>query len=150
MVFPYDGSEIGVCPEDDIWDSFDLWSLNELNDQLYEMFDKLYPIKFAENYGSLVDILETIDKEKDLMSKKVGKYTKEFFTDTVPYFENDKPLLKVLDEFLDPEKNGFKLVKPRPGVFPSKPTSKEVWTSGKCVMLVTKPKIIEEFNERFR
>jgi len=126
QVFPFDGSKIGVCPKDDIWLSFIKslggWWLDDFNKDL-ESLGKLNNIKLSETDPNLL--------KKQIQSlKRTTRYQPEIKI-FKKWMKNEKlDLLKLIEEALDPNKNGFKLVKAGDKI----PFDKEVWTDGVCIL----------------
>jgi len=96
LVIPFDRTKIGVCKNDDFWTSFNTgeiyinkWVFNvikELNNELG------LELKFDNDWESLLPYLDR-------------RWSRRFFHG----YNRSDTLLNNLDDFLDPERNGFKL-----------------------------------------
>lgn len=113
QVFPYDGAKIGICSEDDIWQSFKniqkagFIDASEFNEWLYDKFN--LPDDTWIGFIEETDTIEFVSKYGDT-------------------------LYDYIIGMLDPKQNGFKLqtisrynVKQEENV--------EVWTDSKCVLI---------------
>jgi len=125
-VYPFDGSKIGVCPESDIWASF----LKSLGGWLETLNIELKELAEAND----IDLSETDPK---LLKKQIKSLKRNvaYYEPNMKIFkkwtENKKlDLLKLIEEALDPNKNGFKLVKAGDKI----PYDREVWIDGKCIL----------------
>ena len=133
QVFPYDGAKIGVCPTDDIWNSFNN-NLDDLNMDINTLFEyfNVYGIDNIKTYKQLINAFKKLT---------LPKISDDVWSDDLAYQLNDidpfilKPYNTLYDwamEFYDPNKNGFKVVK----VGSKLPTGdNEAWLDSKCVMI---------------
>jgi len=124
MVYPFDGSKIGVCPRGDIWYSF-LKSLGTtlhmFNDDLEDLV-RLNNIKLSETNPNL------FKKQLQSLARRGGTYRSKVIN---KWLSNKKlDLLDLIEKAFDPKKNGFKLVKAGSEI----PKNREVWTDGKCIL----------------
>ena len=142
-IFPVDGSDIGVCPEWDIWDSFkDALDGNDLEDFNYILntfLEKNLPsgILWGQradvDYSIFVKQCDLIDKipKSDINALDFkSSDSRQWLYD---WIESDEPFLYYLSQLLSPDKNGFKLVKSGAKNLDSKV---EVWTAGECIMVL--------------
>jgi hypothetical protein len=132
MVFPADGTKIGICPEQDFWESF-------------RGYGKI------KSMGSFADFMEhvMVTSKKSNMDEFLNKpisdcsfkddwtHIKTVLSKT-QYFSNVRDPIRTtvgqaLNDKLDPLKNGFSLFEP--GQIHLIPNNKEVWFSGKCVIV---------------
>jgi len=125
MVYPFDGSKIGVCPRGDIWSSFETFSgeLDTFNIDL-KMLGEANDIKLSETDPKL------LKKQIQSLKRDVAYFNpySKFFKEWV---KNEKlDLLDLIEKAFDPKKNGFKLVKAGDKI----PFDKEVWTDGKSIL----------------
>lgn len=131
-VLPFDGSNIGICPQDDIWDSFGIIETfgfadaNDLNNWIY--WDLPEVPEF--NWGSFKKKTKKINIKEDLYRKSSSKSTVQ------KYFNNEDfiSLYDFMEVALDPKRNGFDLQKISkyklgPG------DNKEVWIDQPCLMV---------------
>ena len=134
VVFPYNGSKIGVCPEDDIWYSFtDFFSdsLNILN-RFFEYVAQSKNIKYGNDKNGLLKILSLLDemKKNDESSSSIT-FAAYFYG---PFLKSKhKSFLSFLDEQMNPSKNGFKHY--TTNNYKLKSDSNEIWIEGECLLL---------------
>lgn len=126
-MFPYDGVKIGVCPESDIWKSWNniFVRLHLLNTDIWNMFVNAN-IKFKIDMTKLKDFKNAC-KGFDKAYEKKGY-------DDAPYWFNKNysgDLYKILEKLLSPKTDNFKLLKSGDKL----PDFKEVWFSGECIMI---------------
>ena len=154
LVFPKDGSKIGVCPKDDIFYSFpklynnkefiynmrdwtyhfedlDFWMSNKKSDKSWnsmkKLFNKIDELRKKQNSLSL-----SSSDDKDVI------YIKEYF----PYlFNKGKDSLSGINQAMSPKKNGFELKKAGDII----PADREIWTDGES-MLINEGEFEELFN----
>jgi len=139
-VLPVDGAKIGVCPRDDIWDgfrdAFEGWyDLSDLNDTIYSLFrdNGIFRKRSQVDFSSFVKDCLELDKIKNLDPDDYNIFSE--------YIEGDIPFIKYLNDILDPEKNGFKLV----NVGENMGGDNEVWTDSPCILIDTSSKLGESF-----
>jgi len=121
IVLPENGSKIGVCPAYDIWFSFqeledkDIMNLDEFNDLLYDVWGKQIPKTYQE-----------------MIKQEVVNYhvLEQFFGG---YERTDNFVTDYLNRILDPDKNGFELIKSGHEMG----DGHEVWTEGDCLLYGT-------------
>jgi hypothetical protein len=134
-VFPKDGSSYGICPNSDMWISFYKSGIDELdydfNHAVLNFAKKLgvdtKPL-YGTNYRDLVMMLTEMDKEI-MVQDVIVKYNLKFAKSK---YDND--MLKLLQEILDPVRNGFKVIN-NPNQLPPRDGGLEIWTSGDCYMV---------------
>jgi hypothetical protein len=134
IVLPYDGAEIGVCPSQDYWYSFEK-SIDSSLDQFNSNLD--YLIKMVtdkkvnlKSYSSLVKSFKEFDESFNKMSddpKIIIKNTYEF----LKKYKDDDSLLKYVQKLLSPKPNGFQLKKSGDKL----PKKREVWTDSKSILI---------------
>lgn len=140
-VFPFDGSKIGVCPEDDLWGSFilDIDSLEVFNDGIGIMIDKFDTGVQENDIVTYNDLLQLFNHFDDFKSDfKIDKHMFPTFFDFKlfePYFETDVKLIDFAKEILDPERHKFKLENTK--TFKNV-DHREVWTDGTSILLNNK------------
>lgn len=136
IVFPYDGAKIGVCPEDDFWNSF-MNSLqtnlrffnNELEDLMSQASIKFFSDK---SYKGIKDAFKAFDLYLEQNPDKEPRFKKtwgfKWFRD---YFSKYNNIMKLIEDKLDPSKNDFKLVKAGDKIT----NDVEVWTDSKSILI---------------
>jgi len=127
FVFPVNGTKIGVCSDQDIWLSFKKGmggrSLYRVNDFMFEVYGNYY------NANDLGGFLHTT-----YLNHVDGHFIRTF-----KFMENWKEGESLYDYFnkiLNPDKNGFKLVK----VGQPLPKDREVWFDGEALLVKYHPK----------
>lgn len=122
VVFPVNGSRIGVCPTSDIFSSFDgfrsagdfnLMMLNNISDKTWKSF-----IDSIDTYERIFD-QETINYSFGGIHKFDKLYDK---------YNN---LFDTIAKVFDPQDNGFDVVKSGTTI----PRGREVWTDGDCLLI---------------
>lgn len=134
-VIPKDGSKIGVCPEDDIWNSFHIlnshfMTLQDFNyciDQCISIYNNNADNSINVNsYEELLTIFDYIQDNRDM-----------FYGILIDMWYDGNKHMKFIDYIdkilLNPEKNGFKLI-----TYPY--TEKisydcEIWTDGDSILI---------------
>lgn len=139
IVFPFNGNEVGVCPADDMWNSFqnsriyDLAGFVEILDNICRKWankennanlnftnyaTKYYP-EFMNQFCSVL-----VDNSDPETSKDLGFELPASEDDTVAQY---------LDVKLDPDSNEFTLIDT--SRFKLLPNHNEVWVSGMCALV---------------
>lgn len=131
IVYPFDGSKIGVCSSIDIWESFSPLNLLDFNNSLKYLYQ--------ENIGEVLDQnkwntfkkqlleLEVYLKQHKLKQHKPGKH--DGLLNMIGDWKKHG-LLNRIEKFLDPNRNGFMLKTAGDNL----PDNKEVWTNGNCLL----------------
>jgi hypothetical protein len=139
-VYMFDGSKIGVCPTNDLWESFglDVDSLEIFNDCIGMMINKFtdYDDSDIVTYNDLLQLFNKFDEHKS--SFNIDRHTFPTFFDFKlfePYFETDVKLIDFAKEILDPERHKFKLENTK--TFKNV-DHREVWTDGTSILLNNK------------
>lgn len=128
-IIPYDNVEIGVCPEDDLWDTkveideFN-WYGGMVSFNRWLSIDMRLPESFAAMKVAL----------NNPASSTYSKVKSEFAKHNIP--GEPIELINILFNALRPEKLGFKLLSPAQFVA-NVPERKECWVSGPCVAIRT-------------
>jgi hypothetical protein len=160
-VFPLGDPDFGVCPKIDIWNSFktDYYIAGEnaaphinLSIQLLNQFAKQKVNLFAEFntmsgddalklLGDINDAIlsgkitaDIIDEEYKVMKNYFVKAQQDFLKRIVKETLKNKDIIKTYDELLDPEANGFQLLK-FPDVIKSASKNVEVWFKGEALFV---------------
>jgi len=142
IVFPYDGSKIGVAPEDDIFFSFNMYGEystimgtgNIFSDFMNEILKMAGSNQPDSSWSALKNAFSLFDKKitqvKDEYSGTHSKYQYEEFKDFLKKnYKNN--MLKMFDSVMNPIKNKFRLTTDITKI----PASRECWTDGKCIMV---------------
>lgn len=155
QVFPEKNGLIGVCSEMDIWSSFPMLGdhdLDAFNTFLKEMFQEamiiskgleaklvgrlsgLMEIK-VPTYNDLLRYFKVCDSvDRKVLKRSLPDSTELFWSKKIDYLDkHDVPLLKVLEDALDPDRNDFELI--RYGQKPIPKKDREVWTDSNCLLI---------------
>lgn len=156
IVFPVDGSKIGVASYEDIWGSFKKFApMNLFTGRLIALvkdskvflvrkkiqtdFTAIDVDKFekASSYEDILKGFSFIDDNKeilkeaaDMANSEIG-HTSYYLGLHEGYWTSDQKLIDYLRQNLDPVKNGFDLVT----IGDALPARREVWTDGDCVLV---------------
>ncbi len=128
-VWPKKGSTIGVCPERDIWFSFDLGeypNLDAFTERMYDYFrdiDLNTALQSTKKSNVTYEMLLKFD-----VMKKDTKIDDDYWQD------NEKLITGYFNRALSPEHNGFKLVKAGDTFNSGGYEGREVWTDGECLL----------------
>jgi len=141
IVFPENGSKIGICPEEDIWDSFDIGGcLDTFNIMLRHGFEymNVYNMSLEQDPKELVKALNNF---KDLIHQD------DVFFDFMHYrnprmstflysLKQSGPSVNMIDFLnneMSPRKNNFKLKTTK--TWTSIISEVEVWTDGTSILI---------------
>jgi len=133
VMFPRNGTDIGVCPYDDLWDSFsiDLSYFNDLFGSMFQFFDMI-PSDSWNGLRKQMDLFDEKYKEDaDRASDMINQFIRDYY---------DGNLYDSLRKFFNPEKNGFKLLK----IGRVLPQDKEIWWSGESIMVKARSLLIDK------
>lgn len=117
-VFPFDRSKIGICPENDIWDSFEE-SLGE------------YGIR---DLDSMNDILDTLYISGDSYKELRMELENTPLSEILLGWSSTRSVFDWLEEILNPKKNGFE-VQPISKYNINPAADVEVWTDSECILV---------------
>jgi len=131
QVIPYDNAKIAVASDDDIWNSFrnfivDQGDVNDFNQYLAIAFKRNgmpNPVTWSDLKSSLIDLNSIYDFKSDSQ----GGDAKELFKKGL--FDPEKNIMKFLDKELSPSKNNTKL-----GINNLNP-NREVWIQGESIIV---------------
>lgn len=118
-VFPIDRSKIGICPDDDIWSSFD--------DQILRYFE-IRDVSNLDQFNQMLDYYGFSDDNWQTFKKQLQ--TEEIDV------KNNKNMnaMKLLEEVLNPNKNGFK-VETTNNLSLNSLDNQEVWLDSECILV---------------
>jgi hypothetical protein len=141
-VYPFNNAIIGVCTDIDIWDSFTrsrISTLSGFNDIIHTCIARLDFVrdkqldwtKLRSDFNYLVKVLKQVDSTiTEHPHVRINKVS--WFNEDMSFYDN---IVRVLD----PNVNGFKVVKPGANL----PANVEVWVGGApSVLINTAGKII--------
>jgi hypothetical protein len=126
-IIPYDNVEIGVCPEDDLWDT--MVEVDEFNwygkmSMFNEWLDN--HMRLPEQFADMKAALKNPDS---VAYKTVSRR----FLDA-GRTDDPEALIPILFKALQPKRLGFQLLSPSQFVA-NVPSRKECWVSGPCVAI---------------
>lgn len=131
LVFPFNNSKIGVCSDDDIWNSFKRFDkLDDLNNIILNAF-RYFKLSKQQSKENLTKLLNTLT---DHAHNDQFIETSCDFATLYQFFRTSKhhDFILYLDELLDPKKNGFELLKPSTM---KSYDNREIWIEGECLLL---------------
>lgn len=152
LVIPFDTANIGLCSENDIWDSFpvveklNLSPLAALNSALRESWQDLFGVetKYYAVFTSIEDAdFSAFSKSMELYDSHKQKIKDMLATDSwdtahkrrlmAAYLKSKLPMMQFLEKILDPKLNGFS-VSPYKN-FKNVDDGIEVWTDSPCILV---------------
>jgi len=117
IVIPYDNTNIGIAPDDDIWFSFKEFVVNDFNAFLAGVFIK-YQLKVREtSFDDLKNALIQLNQSGVVNYDRFG------------VFSTDHDVMKYMDKIMSPIYNKFKH-----GI-KNMSLNKEVWVQGKSILI---------------
>lgn len=126
-IIPYDNVEIGVCPEDDLWDTRVVMDEFNWRGRLIDFNDWLDShLRLPEQFMDMKAAL------KNPESNTYRAVSRKFFDSGIS--EEPIALIPMLFNTLNPARLGFKLLSPAQFVA-DVPARKECWVSGPCVAI---------------
>ncbi len=144
--FGYDGyhvvipleknAKLGICKASDFWWSFNHKGVNNMED-FNSFFHKtryqlLRSNEIIKNYDDLIKIINDIDEQVQIQRKSGSRINFDFFK--MINWKFKEPLLKCIEDYLDPIKNNFQLVNYYQDDFTHNLKS-EVWTDSKSLLI---------------
>ena len=156
FIIPADSAMIGLCPSHDLWKSFpelekiDLNSLNSLNDILISLMQRVEKKIIPDNQiEELRKSMRTWNAKRlmDIAFKKIGY--ESHVIQTIVEFMVDKGFNNfedLIDQLLDPRKNGFEVMRASAASLPIKP-GKEAWLEGEAIFV--REAEMKEFLEKY-
>ena len=156
VIFPENGTEIGICSDYDIWNSFDdniqkykICNMAEFNEAIIEFIsivdgiseDGVVDIFHSGSVSDLNDVFDILDRNIKTKDISVGSIrninSKPFMKFLYDKILHGSDMRTVLDNLLSPKRNGFSIVNISSGAKIGKKYSyvlgREVWFSGKYV-----------------
>ena len=143
-VIPFDGSNWGICPEPDIWTSFD----NRIDDLIdftndIDNYVKLeFKFHFATHtFTNFIEILKSVNKENFVEGNLEPRYEDLVLI----LLETKKNLYDVVEELLRPNMNNFMHLEydemfinfgeDKTSPYKLRQYGREVWTDSKCLYI---------------
>lgn len=120
MMFPVDGTVLGVCPRDDLWDSFRGLQADSFNTVLGAAFKSYLNEKPSGDWSELQAQMKRFDSVYD------DEENNRFFNS---FYRGD--MYQACADYLDPVSNDFRIKK----IGDVLPENKEVWWSTKTVLV---------------
>ena len=130
-IIPYDTTKIAVASSFDIWESFpaminNTYQVSDFNDYLDNLFNDFNiqkPKTWSDLKSALIQLNTEYDKFKDTSFDYGDKILK------VPLFDTSRDIMKYLNTWLSPTKNGMKM-----GINNLKP-DREIWIQGESTLV---------------
>lgn len=149
VVLPENGAKIGICPSDDLWNSFgSIGQLSYLNDVMLDLFDWGFHkysrdsiIRLFRNAddNTLFEHLDELDYELENLDFESFSEDHDYSSiemDIMQMIEaRNKPLPHFLNTLLSPNKNGFMLKTIEKYNINNESHNLEVWTDSNCIMI---------------
>ncbi len=144
IVLPYDGADIGVCPEDDIWYSFSELDMNRPSNNLENLNEWFQLNGFSDTKKLLSELMDVNNKNyedhlKDEFLTRDDTGRLEEWVD----MEREMSLWGFFNKIMAPKPNGFTMKKAGDTLL----YTTEVWTDSECVLLRNTSDNIEMLNE---
>jgi hypothetical protein len=149
VVLPENKSLIGICPTDDIWQSFsDIHQLTYLNDVMLDLFDWAFGWKLSHNIidlfnkaddATIIQYLNDLDVELENLDFEEFAEDHDYSAiemDIMQLIENRNcPLIEFFNDLLDPDNNRFMLKSIEAYRLNSETEDREVWTEAQCLLI---------------
>jgi len=146
VVLPYDGYRIGVCPENDFWDSFEEFAPDRVNGMITMLSKLIQPMEASmprtvagadRNVKTAYQVFDAISNfyRKNPVSAVEAVEIPPMFShpDRGKGFKPGDDFRKFLEEQFAPDKNNFKVVKAGDNL-PSASDMREVWTDAPSIL----------------
>jgi hypothetical protein len=118
-IFPENGTKIGICPDEDFWDSFMESGIGSMGD-------------FADNMQDIMQALH-FDIKKFLTVVIPHDAYPAFWKELAPF--KGETVYEAVEKLLDPQKNRFKVLSTQQYYAQEQGRSNEVWFSGRAAMV---------------
>lgn len=131
-VFPFDGAKIGICPAEDIWESFNTLSKLDVNADELNIFLNEVVGEAGEDWEEYKKAIKKlipgiVDQRNISMPGSLWNIWND-------WEESGENLYMYLTDLLDPKRNGFDLQSIK-NYSVTYNDNKEVWTDSNCVLI---------------
>ena len=130
IVLPKDGYKFGVCPDSDMWGSFDN-TINANMDYFNTLFDRyIDEMDISDKFDDTkIESLKLICHKLDMILNNEQKHNTSTFH-WVSEYKGD--FFKLLQDLIDPNKNGFKIIH---DIMNIPNGDHEIWTDSDCYFM---------------
>jgi hypothetical protein len=131
IILPKNYTDIGICPNTDIWYSFSISGV----DNLYTFNNTIYRIISESISYDVTDIYSLIEN-----FNKIPEIPKKYFTNCdydlyKNMYEHNDNLLEFFDNIFNPEENGFELMNMSEYNIESNDNDNELWFSNEYISI---------------
>ena len=133
-IYPYDNNRIGICSENDIWDSFKRSFFQNLNafSETLQNISRIFNHNLKENKESLIQLFEILDSYGlDEILDKLRNNRESVGVRLLKDKDKDKTTLEHFDKMFNPISNGFNNYTT---LTYKHQNNKEVWIEGPCLL----------------
>jgi hypothetical protein len=140
-VIPYNGSKIGICPSEDIWESFDKFDLTYFIDFIDSLLLSLKKISTKNvnlnihNYKDLINSFNIIEENQEYLFKIYKKFNYTKYRMYQEYLDSNMTFNDYIHKCFDPQLNKFKLINTNSLNNIPNSSRREMWTDGECLLL---------------
>jgi hypothetical protein len=143
IVFPITDAKIGMCPNEDIWDSFKKSmpdGLNLFNSVLYELYEFLHHTKVANNlntWDELLNHFSIITDNKEKIREAMQSEAIMYDAAISEFVHSNKSFYEYLEYAFDPIRNNFRLIDSYKNEYTEleRFRTNEVWTDADCYLI---------------
>lgn len=151
LIFPKNGTNIGICPKYDFWISFETLDSSSIDDfnyffmQILSMLNNKThdEINKCFNFGYKSNIVELLNKTNEIIINNKKDIIDELNKDDewplhIQFIKNiskNRDIFKVLDDFFNPEVNKFSLTNISNYNLHNEIEGKEVWFDGEAIFV---------------
>jgi len=163
MVFAKDGSRYGVCPTEDLWQSFSTFkgmSMASVNNYLRDLGEETGVVEFddmaMDGDATYFEVVTNINKIGDYLDNIATTHTDSNYDIIGGLMDNDifrrwyksgkEPFTKWFLDMYDPERNDFYVTDNVNKIFTTGVKNKEVWTDGESILV----EFGYDFGEKFK
>lgn len=142
IVIPFDGVDIGVCSNNDLWDSFPQtmknglsYSMDDFNNMVESFINMVlgtYNNRYDGSWSEYKKVIEKVDKDYDMEHIIRTTEYQGSVSDFSQLVKKHGSLMKTLEELMSPKSNDFSLVK-NPAHLPA--DNHELWMEGPILMV---------------